>query len=214
MNNHWENLRQQMVAEQLIGRGLTNQKILAAFRKVPRHLFVPEEYRLQAYADHPLPIGENQTISQPYIVALMTELLNIQPTSRILEIGTGSGYQTAILAELASEVYTIERIGKLSQTAQLILQDLGYSNIHFRVGDGALGWPEYAPYDRIIVSAASPKVPPQLLDQLSTKKGLLVLPVGERFQQTLTRIEKNGNQIKTSYHDYCVFVPLITDIYE
>lgn len=211
MDINWDTLREQMVSQQLFLRGLKNQKLLTVFRKVPRHLFVPEEYRHQAYEDHPLPIGENQTISQPYIVARMTELLNLSSEHRVLEIGTGSGYQTAILAELAKEVYTIERIEKLSLTAKKTLSHLGYTNIYFRVGDGVLGWPEFAPYDRILISAYAIKVPPALLEQLSPKKGLLVMPQGEHFQQILTVIEKDGKKIKTNFSDYCVFVPLVSE---
>jgi protein-L-isoaspartate(D-aspartate) O-methyltransferase len=181
---------------------------LNAFYKIERHKFIPENLRNTAYADFPLPIGEGQTISQPYIVALMTECLDLTGKEKVLEIGTGSGYQTAILAELAGEVYSIERFESLAERAQTILGDLGYKNIKIKVGDGTLGWEEARPFDRIIITAASPKVPLPLIDQL-TDNGKLILPLGESFSQVLTLVEKKDGKLKSIDVCGCVFVPLI-----
>ncbi len=183
--------RLRMVKNQLKGRDITDEQVLEAFRKVPRHLFVPEEMRDRAYADYPLPIGEGQTISQPYIVALMTQSLNLQKDDKVLEIGTGSGYQTAILAELGGQVYTIEVFESLSRNAQAILEKLGYANIHFKIGDGTVGWEEYAPYRKIMGTGSVPKVPGSLLNQLNAP-GRLVIPVGSRRVQELLLIKKDG----------------------
>ena len=204
----FEDQRQGMVADQLISRGIRHQRVLSAFSKVPRHLFVPESHRMKSYTDHPLPIGEGQTISQPYIVALMMELLSPEVTSRVLEVGTGSGYQTALLAELASNIYSIERIPLLAEGASRLLKEMGYSNIQIRVGDGSLGWPEAAPFDRILVTAAAPRVPPPLAEQLA-EGGRLILPLGTSFSQVLTLVERVQGDLRVRETCSCVFVPLI-----
>ncbi len=177
-------------------------------RKVPRHLFVPEDLQEIAYGDFPLSIGEGQTISQPYMVALMTQLLQVEPTDRVLEVGTGSGYQAAILAELAHRVFTIERIPELSRLAQERLLSLGYGNIRFRVGDGTKGWPEEAPFDAILVTAAAPKAPQSLVDQLA-EGGRMVIPIGGRTSQDLWLFRKRGRRMEREYLCPCTFVPLI-----
>jgi len=174
--------RQRMVDEQIARRGIRDQRVLAAMRKVERHRFVSEAQRSGAYEDHPLPVGEGQTISQPYIVALMTEALALQGDERVLEVGTGSGYQTAILAELAAEVYSVEILPRLAEQARATLEDLGYQNVHIRLGDGSEGWAEHAPYQGILVTAAPPEVPPALLEQLA-EGGRLVIPVGVQSQE-------------------------------
>lgn len=201
-------LRERMVEEQLIPRGIKNQKVLDAFFKVERHKFIPEELRRSAYGDFPLPIGEGQTISQPYIVALMTESLDLTAEEKVLEIGSGSGYQTAILAELAGEVYSIERFKILSEKAEATLNALNYKNIKMKTGDGTLGWPEEAPFDRIIITAASPRIPEPLLEQLN-EGGKLIIPLGEAFGQVLTLTEKKKGEITTTQICGCVFVPLV-----
>ena len=172
----------EMVDEQLRARGIRDPRVLDAMRRVPRHLFVPSAGRDAAYGDHPLPIGHGQTISQPYIVAFMSEALQLQPTHRVLEIGTGSGYQAAVLGELAGEVYTIEIIPELADSARKTLLDNGYKNVHVRTGNGYLGWPEHAPYDRIMVTAAPDDVPPALVEQLKID-GLMAIPVGIGVQE-------------------------------
>jgi protein-L-isoaspartate(D-aspartate) O-methyltransferase len=174
--------REAMVREQIEARGVRTPAVLQAMRKVPRHEFVPESARRFAADDRPLPIGEGQTISQPYIVALMTELAGLTPESRVLEVGTGSGYQTAMLAELAAEVCTVEIVPELARRAEGDLARLGYPNVHLRLGDGYLGWPELAPFDAIVVTAAPEKIPPPLLEQLKVG-GRLVIPVGDYFQE-------------------------------
>jgi protein-L-isoaspartate(D-aspartate) O-methyltransferase len=171
-----------MVEEQLRGRGIRDPRVLAAMEKVPRHLFVPEPQRSEAYEDHPLPIGHGQTISQPYIVAFMSEALRLEPTHKVLEIGTGSGYQAAVLSELAGEVYTIEIIEELAARAARALGEHGYRNVTVRAGNGYLGWPEHAPYDRIMVTAAPDEVPQPLVDQLKVG-GLMAIPVGTGIQE-------------------------------
>ena len=173
--------RRRMVEVQLRARDIVDRRVLSAMEQVPRHLFVPEDVRVRAYDDHPLPIGAGQTISQPYIVGLMTQLLGVKPGDRILEIGTGSGYQAAVLSRVASEVYTIEIVRPLGEQAGRTLTRLGYSNIHTRIGDGYQGWPDAAPFDGIIVTAAPPEVPQPLLDQLAVG-GNLVVPVGDSWQ--------------------------------
>ena len=197
-----------MVEEQLIAREINNQRVLDVFSKVERHKFIPEDLRPSSYADFPVPIGEGQTISQPYMVALMTERLDLKGDEKVLEIGTGSAYQTAILAELAGEVYSIERFDTLSQKAEKILKELGYVNIRLKVGDGSLGWPEFAPFDRIIVTAGAPRIPLPLTEQLS-ENGKLILPLGETFSQVLTLVEKKGDSSESRQICGCVFVPLV-----
>lgn len=204
----YEILRERMVREQLMPRGIKNQKVLDAFRKVERHKFIPENLRNSAYADFPVPIGEGQTISQPYIVALMTECLNLNGQDKVLEIGTGSGYQAAILAELTGEVYTIERFETLAKRAEAILNELGYTNIKIKVGDGTLGWEEAAPFDKIIITAASPQIPLPLTEQLR-ENGKLILPLGESFSQVLTLVEKKKGKLEFMDICGCVFVPLV-----
>ena len=205
---NYEILRKRMAEEQLIARGIKNQGVLDAFRKIERHKFIPEDLRSSSYADFPVPIGEGQTISQPYIVALMTECLSLTGQEKVLEIGTGSGYQTAILAELAKEVYSIERFEKLAKNAQKTLNELGYTNIKIKVGDGTLGWEEEAPFDRIIITAASPRIPLPLTEQLK-ENGKLILPLGESFSQVLTLVEKKKDRLESIQVCGCVFVPLV-----
>lgn len=182
----------EVLAHQLQARGIENPRVLAAVARVPRHRFVPPDLIEDAYLDRPLPIGGGQTISQPYIVARMTSLLALRPGDRVLEIGTGSGYQTALLAELAGAVYTIERNAPLALPARERLRDQGYRSIHFHVGDGTLGWPEAAPFDAIIVTAAGPRVPAPLAEQLA-RGGRLVMPVGGRAEQSLIRVVRPMN---------------------
>jgi protein-L-isoaspartate(D-aspartate) O-methyltransferase len=201
-------LRKRMVEEQLIPRGISNPRVLEAFRKIERHKFIPEELRSSAYGDFPVPIGDGQTISQPYIVALMSECLDLHGGEKVLEIGTGSGYQTAILAELSKEVYSIERFESLSKHAAIILAELAYTNVRLKVGDGTLGWPEEAPFERIVVTAASPHIPLPLTEELA-EKGKLLLPIGESFSQALTLVEKKGNRLESKAICGCVFVPLV-----
>jgi len=200
-------VRKKMVENQIKKRGIDNRKVLAAMEKVPRHLFVPEALNRSAYNDEPLPIGEGQTISQPYIVAYMTDKLELTENDRVLEIGTGCGYQTAILAEIVSEVYTVEIIGSLSSKAEKILTELGYDNIHFRVGDGYKGWPEYSPYNAIIVTAAPPRIPEVLKKQLSVG-GKMLAPVGEVFQE-LVLISRVKNKYQKKSLLPVRFVPMI-----
>ena len=201
-------LRKRMVEEQLIPRGIKNQRLLDAFYKVERHKFVPGDLRGTAYADFPVPIGEGQTISQPYIVALMTQCLDLTGDERVLEIGTGSGYQSAILAELAKEIYTIERFVNLAKSAETALKESGYKNITIKVGDGTLGWKEIAPFDRIIITAASPRIPLPLTEQIN-ESGKMVLPLGEPLSQVLTVVEKKKGKLESIQVCGCVFVPLI-----
>ena len=198
-----------MVETQLINRGITDRRVVAAMEKVPRHLFVDDALWPEAYDDHPLPIGEKQTISQPYIVALMTQALALQGTERILEIGTGSGYQTAVLGELAEQVCSIERVPALAQRARKVLDNLKYTNIIITVGDGTYGWREHAPYDGIIVTAGAPLAPKQLLQQLSTG-GRLVIPVGDEISQELKVYRKtDGDGYEFEDLGGCRFVKLI-----
>lgn len=200
--------RKKMVDLQIASRGIKDPRVLEAMLRVPRHLFVPEHLKSQAYEDHPLPIEEKQTISQPYIVALMTEALRLRGTEKVLEIGTGSGYQTAILAELAKEVYTIERLPLLAEKAKKRLDALGYRNIFYRVGDGTLGWPEEAPFDGILVSAAAPSIPQPLIDQLAMG-GRLIIPVGDRLTQDLVLVERVPEGIRKSFLGGVRFVDLV-----
>jgi len=202
-------LRKNMVEQQLIARGdITDRKVLEAFLKVPRHRFVSQKDQPSAYSDFPLPIASGQTISQPYMAALMTQCLELKGKEKVLEIGTGSGYQTAILAEIAKEVYTVERFAELSGSAEKILNELGYKNICFKTGDGTLGWEERAPFDAIIVTAGAPSAPKPLLDQLADG-GRLVIPIGPNLSQTLTVYNKVGSRIESKQICGCMFVPLV-----
>jgi protein-L-isoaspartate(D-aspartate) O-methyltransferase len=201
-------LREKMIREQLRRRGITDERALSAMRRVKRHLFVEEAFFDRAYGDHPLPIGEKQTISQPYMVALMTQMLQLQGTEKVLEIGTGSGYQTAILAELAAEVYSIERIRSLALAAITKLQALGYKNVKIRCSDGTLGWKEEAKFDAVLVAAATRVVPESLIEQLSPN-GRMVIPVGDEFSQQLRLIKKEQGEITEDSSCECVFVKLI-----
>lgn len=200
--------RERMVETQIKARGIKDERVLKAMLKVSRHLFVDEALRDQAYGDFPLPIGEGQTISQPYIVALMTEALELKGNERVLEIGTGSGYQTAILAELALWVYTIERFPTLLERAKKVLNELGYKNISFKLDDGTLGWKEAVPFDAIIVTAASPDIPPPLVEQLA-EGGRIVIPVGDEFSQTLIKGVKRGGKLHTKALEPVRFVKLV-----
>lgn len=197
-----------MVEEQIIERGIKDSRVIAAMRKVPRHLFVEEAFQSQAYNDHPLPIGEKQTISQPYMVALMTEALELRGKERVLEIGAGSGYQTAILAELAQEVFSIERIRSLAIRARKLLYDLGYFNVELKIFDGTYGWPEKGPFDAIIVTAGSPDIPQPLYEQLSMG-GRLIIPIGDAHLQDLFRVMKTKEGMKKEDLGGCRFVKLI-----
>jgi protein-L-isoaspartate(D-aspartate) O-methyltransferase len=197
-----------MVELQLRGRGIRDQRVLEAMTKVPRHGFVAPAFADKAYNDQPLPIGEGQTVSQPYIVAAMLESLALSPSDRVLEIGTGSGYQTALLAELVAEVFTIERHVSLAQAAQEVLERLSYKNVQVRTGDGSLGWPEAAPFTGIIISAAAPQIPPSLIAQLK-EGGRMIAPVGTPEVQELHLIRRLGDEIRTLRLDGCRFVPLV-----
>ncbi len=202
----YKTMRERMVETQIKARGVKDPRVLAAMLKVERHRFVPKDLHSSAYSDQPLPIGEGQTISQPYIVALMTELLELKGEEKVLEIGTGSGYQAAILAELAKEVYTIEIIEKLATSAEKLLLELGYKNIKVRAGDGYLGWPDAAPFDAIIVTCAPDHIPKPLVDQLK-EGGRMVIPVGE-FTQELKKIVKRGGNLETTDVIPVIFVPM------
>ncbi|MBP8645677.1 MAG: protein-L-isoaspartate(D-aspartate) O-methyltransferase [Syntrophobacteraceae bacterium] len=205
---NFQKARDRMVETQLICRGIEDDRVLIAMRKVPRHLFVDEALQEQAYNDHPLPIADKQTISQPYIVALMTEALRLKGHEKVLEIGTGSGYQAAVLAELADRVFSIERYASLAHRASQILQKLGYKNVIVRVGDGTLGWPEESPFDGIVVTAGAPKIPQTLVDQLATN-GRLVIPVGDRISQELIVVEKRPEGIRQHNLGGVRFVDLV-----
>ena len=196
-----------MVQEQLMPRGIHDVRVLAVMSKVPREEFVPQDVRAESYSDGPLPIGQSQTISQPYIVALMTEQLRLEPSDRVLEIGTGSGYQSAVLAELVTDVYTIEIIEPLAKDAEATLARLGYKNVHVKAGDGYKGWPEQAPFDAIIVTCAADRVPQSLTEQLKAD-GRMIIPVGERFAQELYLLEKKNGQLKESAILPVRFVPM------
>jgi protein-L-isoaspartate(D-aspartate) O-methyltransferase len=215
----YRSARQRMVTQDIQGRGIRDARVIEAMRKVERHLFVPEPYRPMAYADRPLPIGEGQTISQPYIVALMTYQLHLQPDDRVLEIGTGSGYQAAILGELAKEVYSIEVIEKLAHAAQERLRRLGYTNVRVRSGDGFYGWAEHAPYDAIIITCSAPIVPQRLIEQLKDGARLIV-PLGNKpldqkgtfGPQSLTLITRRGEKIEQQRLEDVIFVPMTGQI--
>ncbi len=197
-----------MVEEQLRSRGIRDPRVLAAMGKVPREQFIAGENFRDAYGDHPLPIGAGQTVSQPYIVAAMVEALELRRADRVLEVGTGTGYEAAILAELAAEVWTIERHQDLAGKAREILARLGYSNVHIVYGDGSLGLPEQAPFDKILVAAAAPRIPQSLIAQLADG-GRLVVPVGTRTEQQVHVLRKEDNEIVVTTHDLCRFVPLV-----
>jgi len=200
--------RERMVKNQLVPRGITDPGVLKAMGKIPRHLFVEEALEGEAYNDHPLPIGHQQTISQPYIVALMTQALELTGAGKTLEIGTGSGYQTAILAELSQKVYTIERIRPLMEKARGLLAELGYMNIIFSAFDGTLGWKEYEPYDAIMVTAGAPKVPEPLREQLADG-GRMIIPIGDRFSQELIKVVREKDHYRQKNLGGCRFVDLI-----
>ncbi len=200
--------REKMVKDQLVARGIKNKRVLQVMGKIPRHLFIEEALAGEAYNDHPVPIGEKQTISQPYIVALMTEALELKRDDNTLEIGTGSGYQTAILAELSSKVYTIERIKFPLINARKILAKLGYTNILFKIFDGTTGWRKYAPFDTIMVTAGAPDLPKPLIDQLADN-GRMVIPIGDRYSQEMIKIIRKGKSLKQKNLGGCRFVNLI-----
>lgn len=205
----FSSMRLKMVESQIAARGIRDERLLSALRKVPRHEFVPTIEKLMAYSDGPLPIGYGQTISQPYIVALMTELLKVDPSDKVFEVGTGSGYQAAVLAEMVKEVYTIEIVEPLYEQAKNRLAKLGYHNVHVRLGDGTKGWPEAAPFDKMIVTAAGLKIPDTLIQQLR-EGGRLVMPVGE-VDQVLVVGEKQNNALKTYESIPVRFVPLVEE---
>jgi protein-L-isoaspartate(D-aspartate) O-methyltransferase len=202
--------REQMVAQQIAARGVRDEQTLDAMRRVPRHLFVPPEVASQAYADHPLPIGHGQTISQPYIVAFMTEALHLDAGDTVLEVGTGSGYQAAILAEIASRVYTIEIVEPLAEEAAARLRKLGYDNVEVRAGDGYQGWPEAAPFDAIMVTAAAPRIPEPLKEQLADG-GRLILPVGDDWQE-LVVVARRGDRFEQERVLPVRFVPMTGEV--
>ena len=204
----WQAARDRMVETQIAARGVKDERVLAAMRKIPRHLFIPGESRSAAYGDYPLPIGHGQTISQPYIVAMMTALLQISPGDRVLEIGAGSGYQAAILGTLAKEVISIERIPEVARLAQENLTAAGITNVRVIVGDGTRGYSDRAPYDGVLITAATPSVPPPLIDQLA-EGGRLVAPVGSRDLQELIRLTRRGNDLNREFFGGVVFVPLL-----
>jgi len=207
-NDYYQSLRDCMVEEQMASRGITDERVLEAMRRVPRHLFVPTDRRGRAYDDAPLPLGDGQTISQPYMVAWMTQLLGLEGDEKVLEVGTGSGYQAAILGLLAHQVYSIERIERLADEARSRLEKLGFKNIEVVVGDGSKGLKKQAPFDAIIVTAGSPGVPQALLEQLKDG-GRLVIPVGPSSMQMLTVVTRKGDGFHTDEVGSCVFVPLV-----
>jgi protein-L-isoaspartate(D-aspartate) O-methyltransferase len=209
MSDQFSGVRERMIRELIAARGVKDERVLAAVRKVPRHLFIKDHLRAQAYGDHALPIGSAQTISQPYIVARMTELLEVAPEHSVLEIGTGSGYQTAVLALLARRVYSLERIAELAREAIPRMRQLGIENVKIQVFDGTVGWSEWAPYDRILVTAGAPKVPEPLLDQLASG-GVLVIPEGQLNAQRLVTYRKSARGgIRRSEGEEVAFVPLL-----
>ena len=206
----WAAARERMVTDQLQGRDITDPLVLAAMGKVPRHLFVPDYLASRAYGDHPLPIGSGQTISQPYIVALMTQWGEVKPGDKVLEVGTGSGYQAAVLAEITTKVFTIELLPDLAQAARTRLNKLGYAGVQVRTGNGYLGWPEEAPFDAILVTAAAPKIPPALAEQLA-EGGRLVIPLGPAYQpQELIRFRKVKGKLQEEARLPVMFVPLVS----
>lgn len=199
-------MRRMMVESQIISRGIRDKRVIDAFLKVPRERFVPEHLKEYAYEDGPLSIGKGQTISQPYIVALMTECLELKGKEKVLEVGTGSGYQAAIIAEMGCDVYSVERIPELARRAKRVLEELGY-NVKIKIGDGTLGWDDFAPYDRIIVTAAGPEIPPSLYNQLK-EGGSIIMPVGDRYFQDLILVKKLGNRMEKKNFGGCQFVLL------
>lgn len=203
----WALERERMVQEQIVARGITAEGVVAAMKKVPREEFIPENWRVASYADSAVPIGYDQTISQPYIVAFMTEQLRPQPTDRVLEVGTGSGYQAAVLAELVAEVYSIEIVEPLARTAEATLRRLGYRNVHVKAGDGYKGWPEHAPFDAIIVTCAPEHVPQPLTDQLR-EGGRMMIPVGDFARQDLYLLEKKNGVLERRATLPVRFVPM------
>jgi len=203
----FESLRRRMVEEQLAGQGIRDERVLEALRAVPRHRFIPPEQVARAYGDHPLPIGEGQTISQPYMVACMTQALGLRGGERVLEIGSGSGYQTAVLKALNADVYTIERLPELSGRARGNVEGAGYPGVHYRVGDGSLGWPEEAPFDRVIVTAGAPSLPGTLVEQLA-EGGSMVIPVGGEKEQELLLVRRAEGRVHQEKICACVFVKL------
>ena len=205
---NYEKARKRMVEDQLIPRGIKDRRVLDAMRKVPRHLFLEEALWDRAYDDHALPIGERQTISQPFMVALMTEALELKGSERVLEVGTGTGYQTAILAELTAKVYSIERIKILAHRARRVLDELSYLNILIKVFDGTYGWKDEAPFDAIIVTAGAPAIPQIFVDQLK-EEGRIVIPVGDKYSQVLKKAVKKREGIASTDLTNCMFVPLI-----
>ena len=204
----YEVLRQQMVTSQLRARGIGDERVLEAMSRVPRHEFAPERFRDQAYEDHPLPIGEGQTISQPYIVAIMLQALKLSPSDKVMEVGTGSGYVTALLAELTGDVMSIERHASLAESARWLLETLGYENVKVVTGDGWRGCPEAAPYNAIVVSAAAPEMPRALVAQLA-EGGRMIIPVGGGDSQQLQLMSKQNGQLTVELHEMCRFVPLV-----
>ena len=205
---NFEYQRQQMVAHQLRARDIVDDRVLKAMQTVPRHLFVPKDLRHLAYRDTPLPIGHEQTISQPYIVALMSQLLAVKPGRRVLEIGTGSGYQAAVLAEMGAQVFSIEIVAELGRQSIKTIEPLGYDNIEVKIGDGYQGWPEHAPFDGIIVTCAPTRIPQPLQDQLA-EGGRMVIPVGEKFDQKLLLLVKRDGEIKQEKIAGVRFVPMV-----
>jgi len=205
---NFEKERRRMVDEQIVGRGVKDDRVLAVMRKVPRHEFLPEAIRGMAYADNALPLGEGQTMSQPYMVALMTELLGLKGPERVLEIGTGSGYQAAVLSELCEKVYTVERIKSLADKARATLDRLGYKSVAIKVYDGTYGWKEMAPFDAIVVTAGSPEIPAPLVEQLK-EGGRMVIPVGDRYGQEIVVVTRTAEGVTNARSNPCVLVPLI-----
>ncbi len=208
MENNFSASKSRMIREQLRARGIVDEAVIQAFRDTPRHLFVPRGYDNQAYADRPLPIGDGQTISQPYIVALMSEMLELNGDDRVLEIGTGSGFQTAILARIADEVFTVERNAGLQAGAKSAISSLGIDNVHYSVHDGTVGWERYSPYTKILGTGGVPQVPEGFVDQLA-EPGLIVIPVGSKRQQRLYKVRRSGEEVTYNEGAYCSFVPLV-----
>lgn len=213
ISNDWmKDKREKMVENQLISRGIKDERVLDAMREIPRHLFVSKSVRNKAYGDHPLPIGEGQTISQPYVVALMTEALDLKPSDRVLEIGTGSGYQAAVLAEIVEEVYTIEIRKSLSEQASGLLNELGYQNVKTKHADGYFGWEEYVPFDAIIITASANHIPPPLINQLKDG-GKLIIPLGSTlYYQILTLVTRRGDDLNIKQMSGVAFVPMVGEV--